>query len=343
MPKPLARQRRVSCEEESRRGGAPASRLRVPGRRCCRSPSPWAPSPRSRARRSTWYVSLRRLAWIGFSSPRRIRLMKLLEGKRALVTGVANRWSIATGIARKLHEHGALVASDVSGRARQRRGRKARRGARQAPACECDVSNDASLADDAERARNDASASSTCSFIRSPIANKEDLAGKVFDTSRAGFSLALDVSSFSLDRAGPGAARIVQRRRVDHGAHISRRDARSFRTITSMGIAKAALEAVVRYLAFDLGDREIRVNAISAGPIKTASSRQVGGFSRILEVVPKVAPLRRNVTAGRHRQHGGLSRATCRRGHRRRAFRRCGLPRDGTVIDARRADDALAR
>ena len=63
-----------------------------------------------------------------------------------------------------------------------------------------------------------------------------------------------------------------------------------------MGIAKAALEASVRYLAFDLGDRGIRVNAISAGPIKTASSRQVGGFSRMLDVVPKVAPLRRNVT-----------------------------------------------
>jgi len=63
-----------------------------------------------------------------------------------------------------------------------------------------------------------------------------------------------------------------------------------------MGIAKAALEASVRYLAFDLGDRNIRVNAISAGPIKTASSRQVGGFSRILDVVPRVAPLRRNVT-----------------------------------------------
>ncbi|HVA27081.1 MAG TPA: SDR family oxidoreductase, partial [Candidatus Baltobacteraceae bacterium] len=63
------------------------------------------------------------------------------------------------------------------------------------------------------------------------------------------------------------------------------------------GIAKAALESIVRYLAYDLGERGIRVNAISAGPIKTASSRQVGGFSRILDVVPKVAPLRRNVTA----------------------------------------------
>ena len=64
-----------------------------------------------------------------------------------------------------------------------------------------------------------------------------------------------------------------------------------------MGIAKAALESAVRYLAFDLGERGIRVNAISAGPIKTASARQVGGFSKILEVLPKVAPLRRNVTA----------------------------------------------
>jgi enoyl-[acyl-carrier protein] reductase I len=64
-----------------------------------------------------------------------------------------------------------------------------------------------------------------------------------------------------------------------------------------MGIAKAALESCVRYLAFDLGDRGIRVNAISAGPIKTASARQVGGFMKMLDVVPQIAPLRRNVTA----------------------------------------------
>jgi enoyl-[acyl-carrier protein] reductase I len=127
-------------------------------------------------------------------------------------------------------------------------------------------------------------------------ANKEDLAGKVFDTSRPGFAIALDVSAYSL-------IALVQALRESFN------DAASIMALTYlgasqivpnynlMGIAKAALEASIRYLAFDLGDRSIRVNAISAGPIKTASSRQVGGFSRILDVVPKVAPLRRNVTS----------------------------------------------
>ena len=127
------------------------------------------------------------------------------------------------------------------------------------------------------------------------FANKEDLAGKVFDTSRAGFALALDVSAYSLV-ALVGALR----ESFNDGASIMALTYLGASQIVPnynlMGIAKAALEAAVRYLAFDLGDRQIRVNAISAGPIKTASSRQVGGFSRILDVVPKVAPLRRNVT-----------------------------------------------
>jgi enoyl-[acyl-carrier protein] reductase I len=128
------------------------------------------------------------------------------------------------------------------------------------------------------------------------FANKEDLAGKVFDTSRGGFALALDVSSFSL-------IALVQTLRdsFNDGASIMALTYLGATQIVPnynlMGIAKAALEASMRYLAFDLGDRGIRVNAISAGPIKTASSRQVGGFSRILDVVPKAAPLHRNVTA----------------------------------------------
>ncbi len=128
------------------------------------------------------------------------------------------------------------------------------------------------------------------------FANKEDLAGKVYETSRSGFSVALDVSAYSL-------IALVQalRDRFNDGASIIALTylgaTRIVPNYNLMGIAKAALEAAIRYLAFDLGERGIRVNAISAGPIKTASARQVGGFSRILDVVPKVAPLRRNVTA----------------------------------------------
>jgi enoyl-[acyl-carrier protein] reductase I len=221
--------------------------------------------------------------------------VKLLEGKRALVTGVANRWSIATGIARKLHENGAQLAFTYQVERVRDEVDKLAAELGGAPTVECDVSNDASL--QAMRRRLDADFGKLDVLVHSiAYANKEDLAGKVFDTSRPGFALALDVSSFSL-------IALVQTLRdsFNDGASIMALTYLGATQIVPnynlMGIAKAALEASMRYLAFDLGDRGIRVNAISAGPIKTASSRQVGGFSRILDVVPKVAPLHRNVTA----------------------------------------------
>lgn len=220
--------------------------------------------------------------------------MKLLDGKRALVTGVANRWSIATGIARKLHEHGALVALTYQGERVKGEVEKLAAELGGAPAIECDVSSETSL-----MGLHDALANgfSDLDVLVHSIAyaNKEDLAGKVFDTSRAGFSLALDVSAYSL-------IALVQalRELFNDGASIMALTYLGATQIVPnynlMGIAKAALEATVRYLAFDLGERRIRVNAISAGPIKTASARQVGGFSRVLDVVQKVAPLHRNVT-----------------------------------------------
>jgi enoyl-[acyl-carrier protein] reductase I len=221
--------------------------------------------------------------------------VKLLEGKRALVTGVANRWSIATGIARKFHEHGALLALTYQGERVKDEVEKLARELGDARVVECDVSNDDSL----RAMRDDLAANfgKLDAVVHSiAFANKEDLAGKVFDTSRTGYKLALDVSSFSL-------IALVQalREELNDGASIAALTYLGATQIVPnynlMGIAKAALEAAVRYLAFDLGERGIRVNAISAGPIKTASSRQVGGFSRILDVVPRVAPLKRNVTA----------------------------------------------
>jgi enoyl-[acyl-carrier protein] reductase I len=221
--------------------------------------------------------------------------MKLLENKRVLVTGVANRWSIATGIARKMHEHGASLILTYQGERVKDEVQKLAAELSAAPVVECDVSDDASLAamrDSLSEEYGDIDA-----LVHSiAFANKEDLAGKVFDTSRSGFSLALDVSSFSLI-----ALVNALRESFNDGASIMALTYLGATQIVPnynlMGIAKAALESAVRYLAFDLGDRGIRVNAISAGPIKTASSRQVGGFSRILDVVPKAAPLHRNVTA----------------------------------------------
>ena len=220
--------------------------------------------------------------------------MKLLEGKRALVTGVANRWSIAAGIARRLHEHGAQIAFTYQGERVREEVAKIAADLGGGPVVECDVSSDASIATAAKGLESFGKLDALVHSIA--FVNKEDLAGKVYDTSRAGFAQALDISSYSLIALSQGF-----RESLNDNASIM---ALTYLGATAIvpnyniaGIAKAALESIMRYLAYDFGDRGIRVNAISAGPIKTASARQVGGFSKILDVVPKVAPLRRNVTA----------------------------------------------
>ena len=166
------------------------------------------------------------------------------------------------------------------------------------------------------------------------FANKEDLAGKVFDTSRAGYALALDVSAYSLiamvsalrDSFADGASIIAL---TYLGA------TQIVPNYNLMGIAKAALEATVRYIAFDLGDRNIRVNAISAGPIKTASSAKSavfhGSWTSFRRSRRCVATLLQKTSERRR-----LSRIGSRFGrHRRRALRRRGLPCHGNVCGIR--------
>lgn len=222
--------------------------------------------------------------------------MKLLEGKTALVTGVANRWSIATGIARAMHAHGARLCFIYQGERVKDEVEKLAAELGGAPAWSCDVTSDEALQQ--LNAQVVASMGRLDAVVHSiAFVNKEDLAGKVYDTSRSGFNLALDISSYSLI-----ALVKALRETLNDEASIM---ALTYYGSTSIvpnyniaGIAKAALEACVRYLAFDLGERGIRVNAISAGPIKTASSRQVKGFSGMLDVVGAAAPLKRNITAG---------------------------------------------
>lgn len=220
--------------------------------------------------------------------------MQLLEGKRILITGVANRWSIATGIARQMHRHGALLAFTYQGERVRDEVEKLAAELDGSPAFPCDVSSDASLAQLCASLEDFGSLDGLVHSIA--FANKDELGGKVYDTTRSGFTLSLDVSAYSLialvqalkDRLGDGAS-ILALSYLGATAIVP--------NYNVMGIAKAALEAAVRYLAFDLGERAIRVNAISAGPIKTASARQVSGLSKMLDVVAATAPLRRNVTA----------------------------------------------
>jgi len=221
--------------------------------------------------------------------------VKLLEGKRALITGVANRWSIATGIARKMHEHGATIALAYQGERVKDEVEKLAHELGGGPVVECDVSSDHSLVEMREML---ASRFGTLDILVHSIAfaDKDDLRGTVFDTSRKGFALSLDVSAYSLI-----ALVSTLRDSFNDNASIMAMTYLGATQIVPnynlMGIAKAALESAVRYLAYDLGGRGIRVNAISAGPIKTASMRQVAGATKMLDVVPQVAPLRRNVSA----------------------------------------------
>jgi len=217
----------------------------------------------------------------------------LLDGKIALVTGVANRWSIATGIAREMHAHGASIVLTYQGDRVKAEVEKiaAEFGGRTYP---CDVTSDDSLATLAANIKADCGRIDT--LVHSiAFVNKEDLAGKVYTTSRAGFALAADISAYSLIALTNALVDVL----ADRGSIMALTYFGATTIVPNYnvaGIAKAALESIVRYLAYDLGDRGIRVNAISAGPISTASSRQVRDFRKMLDKVAAAAPLRRNVT-----------------------------------------------
>jgi enoyl-[acyl-carrier protein] reductase I len=214
----------------------------------------------------------------------------LLDGKTILVTGVANRWSIASGIARQLHAHGARLILTYQGERVQDAVRDHAKEFGDAAVFECDVTSDESLRSLAADVGKIDGLVHSIAFVK-----KEDLSGKVYDTSRDGFNLALDISAYSLialvghlkDNLNDGSS--IMAMSYLGGTQI-------VPNYNIAGIAKAALESIVRYLAFDLGERGIRVNAISAGPIKTASSRQVAGFGAMGPKVAAAAPLKRNVS-----------------------------------------------
>ena len=220
--------------------------------------------------------------------------MGLLDGKIALVTGVANRWSIATGIARELHAHGATLMLTYQGE--RVRGEVEKLAAELGGSAHpCDVGSDASL--EALAATVAAQHGRLDTLVHSiAFINKEDLAGKVYTTSRAGFALAAEISAFSLIALTNALVDVLG----DDASIMALTYFGSTAIVPNYniaGIVKAALESIVRYLAYDLGERGIRVNAISAGPISTASSRQVKDFKKMLDKVAAAAPLRRNITA----------------------------------------------
>lgn len=218
----------------------------------------------------------------------------LLEGKKALIMGLANNRSIAFGIASALKEHGARLAFNYVGEAIKKRVVPLSEELGGEFVFQCDVADDAQI--DAAAALVREKWEKFDILVHSiAFANREDLSGRFIDTSRAGFNLALDVSAYSLT----ALCRAFEPALNDGASVITLTYQGSERVVPGyniMGVAKAALEASVRYLALDLGERGIRINAISAGPIKTLAASAVSGLKDVFTRVGERSPLRRNVT-----------------------------------------------
>ncbi len=221
----------------------------------------------------------------------------LLQGKKGLVVGVANKRSIAWAIAQAAHREGAQLAFTYQGeRLKESVTELAASLGGTSPLFECDVTNDAQI----QQAIDGVKASfGTIDFLVHAVAfaKREELENEFVTTSREGFKMALDVSSYSLVALAQKAAPIFS-----EGASIIALTYYGAEKVIPrynvMGVAKAALEAAIRYLAFDLGAKKIRVNGVSAGPVQTLAARGISGFTDMMKIVESRAPLRRNVEIG---------------------------------------------
>ena len=220
--------------------------------------------------------------------------MGLLDGKNALIFGVANDHSIAWGIARALREHGATVGFSSLESLIERRVARLAASLGSTFVEPCDVRDDAAVK--AVFDRWGAEVGKLDILVHAlAFANREDLEGAFIDTSRDGFALALDVSAYSLVALAREA-----RPHLRPGASILTLTYYGAEKVVAhynvMGVAKAALEACVRYLAVDLGPAGVRVNAISAGPVRTLAAHGIRGFRTMHDAFRDVAPLRSSIT-----------------------------------------------
>ena len=222
--------------------------------------------------------------------------MGFLAGKRALITGVASNRSIAWGIARAMHREGAELAFLYQNQRLEERVRKLA-ASLDSPFCyECDVASDESLDLAASGLGRDWDALDICVHAVA-FAPREELRGDFLSAcTREGFRLAHDISAYSFTALAKRVQPMMQGRA---GALLTLTYLGSERVMPHynvMGLSKASLEASVRYLASALGPEGIRVNAISAGPIKTLAAAGISGFRHFLEYAERNAPLRRNVS-----------------------------------------------
>jgi enoyl-[acyl-carrier protein] reductase I len=220
---------------------------------------------------------------------------RLFENKRVLVFGLANERSIAWGITQAMQQHGAKFVFTYAGEVMEKRVRPLAESVGAELILPCDVSDDAQL--DAVFEQVGSLDGGLHAVVHSvAFAPREDLEGRFSDTSREGFRIALDVSAYSLIAIARRAAPLLA---PNKGSIVTLTYYGAEKVVENynvMGVAKAALEASLRYLAADLGPDGVRINGISAGAIKTLASSGVKGFRSILGVIEQRAPLRRNVT-----------------------------------------------
>src|SRR6476469_7944616 len=220
--------------------------------------------------------------------------MGLLEGRKALIFGVANDHSIAWGIAKALHEQGAVVGFSSVESLIERRVRPLAASIGSPFVEPCDVTKDDEIRNVLAKWHEQQGEVDVLVHAIA-YAKREDLDGSFVDTSRDGFALALDVSAYSLVALAREARPYLHR-----GSSIITLSYYGAEKVVThynvMGVAKAALEASVRYLAADLGPEGIRVNAISAGPIRTLSAGGIAGFRKLYGPFNEIAPLRRHMT-----------------------------------------------
>jgi enoyl-[acyl-carrier protein] reductase I len=216
-----------------------------------------------------------------------------LAGKTAVVFGLANKRSIAWGIAQKLHEAGATLAICYQNERMKAEAEDLINDLSGASGFQCDVSNDQEI-ESLFAALKEKYGKISILVHAVAYAPAEDLKGEFINTSREGFRIAHDVSVYSLIAVARGAVPLM----IDGGSMITMSYYAAEKVVPHynvMALAKASLESAVRYLAWELGPKNIRVNAISAGPIKTLAARGVGALGDMLKAHAERAPLHRNV------------------------------------------------
>ncbi len=220
--------------------------------------------------------------------------MDLMKGKKGIIFGVSNTSGIAYGIAKQLFDEGADIAFTYANEAMEKRVRPIAESMNSKLIMECDVTDEEKLKEvfeNYDKVYND------LDFVIHAVAfaNKEDLTGEFINTSKDGWNLAMGVSAYSLIAISRSARPYMK----NGGSIFSLTYLGSEKVVANyniMGVAKAALEASTRYLADNLGKDNIRVNAISAGPVKTLAAKGIGGFDKMLKAAVLKAPLKRNVS-----------------------------------------------